>query len=263
MINVLFNRVLEPESLDMNFNWIAIAAVCVGATSALAAEEARPKPKAHVTRTIEGWTIQVDERLVDGGDAAEIGKTALALITNRLADIKLAVAADKLERLQQVTIWLDRTHGGLRPAQYHPSAGWLKANGYDERLAKCVHIPDAADFVSRGHQRVQPWSVMHELAHAYHDQVLDFENPEIKAVWEQVKQSERFESVLHINGRKTRHYALVNQKEFFAEMSESYLGTNDFFPFNRAELKQDEPEVYALLARIWDAEKPNPAEPAK
>ncbi len=238
----------------MKSNCIAIVTVCLVATVAPAAEESRPKPVTHVTRTIEGWSIQVDERLFDGADA-EIGKTALALIGNRLADIKLAVAADKLERLQKMTIWLDRTHGDLRAAQYHPSVGWLKSHGYDERLAKCVHIPDAADFVSRGHQRVQPWSVMHELAHAYHDQVLDFENPEIKAMWEQVKQSGRFDHVLHINGHKTRHYALTDQKEFFAEMSESYLGTNDFFPFNRAELKQDEPEVYLLLAKIWDGAK--------
>ena len=233
---------------------IVIVMAILVATSAFAAEESRPKPAKHVSRAIEGWTIQVDERLVEGTDA-EIGKTALALIGNRLADIKLAVAADKLVRLQAVTIWLDRTHGDLRAAQYHPSVGWLKSHGYDERLAKCVHIPDAVDFISRGHQRVQPWSVMHELAHAYHDQVLDFENSEIKAAWEQVKESGRFEQVLHINGHKTRHYALTNQKEFFAEMSESYLGTNDFFPFNRAELKQDEPEVYSLLAKIWDGAK--------
>lgn len=244
-------RAISPQGL---VRCIATVSVGLAVIASAAADDSRPKPTSHVTRKIEGWSIQVDERLIDGTDA-EIGKTALALIANRLADIKLAVAADKLERLQQVTIWLDRSHGDLKAAQYHPSAGWLKAHDFDERLAKCVHIPDAASFISRGHQRVQPWSVMHELAHAYHDQVLDFEDPKIMAVWEQVKQTGRFESVLHINGHKTRHYALTDQKEFFAEMSESYLGTNDFFPFNRAELKQSEPEVHALLARIWDDAK--------
>jgi hypothetical protein len=32
---------------------------------------------------------------------------------------------------------------------------------------------------------------------------------------------------LHIGGRMTKHYALPDQKEFFAEMSESFLATND------------------------------------
>ena len=32
--------------------------------------------------------------------------------------------------------------------QYHPSAGWLRGNGYTEELEKCVHIPDAARFAN-------------------------------------------------------------------------------------------------------------------
>ena len=51
--------------------------------------------------------------------------------------------------------------------------------------------------------------------------------------------------------RMTKHYALTDQKEFFAEMSESFFGMNDFFPFNRAELKQEEPALFELLCEIW------------
>jgi hypothetical protein len=64
---------------------------------------------------------------------------------------------------------------------------------------------------------------------------------------------------LPYDGRRLRHYALTDQKEFFAEMTESYFGVNDFFPFNRAELKEAEPAIYALLRDIWEAppkEKP-------
>jgi hypothetical protein len=50
-----------------------------------------------------------------------------------------------------------------------------------------------------------------------------------------------------------RHYALTNHKEFFAEMTESYFGVNDFFPFNRAELRESEPEIYALLRDVWES----------
>jgi Mlc titration factor MtfA (ptsG expression regulator) len=93
--------------------------------------------------------------------------------------------------------------------------------------------------------------VLHELAHAYHDQVLDFENPEIQAAWKRFKESGRYESVLQIDGRMERHYGLTDPKEFFAEMSEAYFGMNDFFPFNRAELKREEPELFSLLLKIW------------
>jgi hypothetical protein len=48
-----------------------------------------------------------------------------------------------------------------------------------------------------------------------------------------------------------RHYALTDQKEFFAEMSESYFGMNDFFPFDRRELKREEPEIFKVLEDVW------------
>jgi hypothetical protein len=44
---------------------------------------------------------------------------------------------------------------------------------------------------------------------------------------------------------------MTNEKEFFAEMTECYFGVNDFFPFTNAELRDAEPEIYALLAQIW------------
>lgn len=219
-------------------------------TASAKAQEPPAIPKSHTVRVIEGWNVHIDERLLSGPDKG-LGDIALRILANRLYDITLIVAEDKVARLRKVPIWLDRTHGKLRPAQYHPSAGWLKGNGYSAALARAVHIPNAADFVSIRHQGVQPWSVMHELAHAYHDQELGFQNAEILAAWERFRNSGKGVSVLHINGKKTKHYALTTQMEFFAEMTESYFGQNDFFPFNRAELRTEEPEIYALLLKIW------------
>lgn len=215
-----------------------------------AAPSGPAKPAGHVGQSVEGWTVQVDNRLLDGSDR-ELGARALRLLANRLFDIRLVLPADQVARLQQVPIWLDRTHGGLRSAQYHPSAGWLKAHGYDEALARCVHIPDAAEFASLGHQRVQPWSVLHELAHAYHDQVLGFEHAELQAAWEKFRDGGRYRHALHIDGGPVPHYALTDPKEFFAEMTEAFFGVNDFFPFNRAELKREEPRLFELLETLW------------
>jgi hypothetical protein len=71
------------------------------------------------------------------------------------------------------------------------------------------------------------------------------------AAWERLVAGGRYRSVLHISGNKRPHYGLVNAKEFFAEMTESYFGRNDFFPFNSAELRREEPELFRLLAKIW------------
>jgi hypothetical protein len=97
----------------------------------------------------------------------------------------------------------------------------------------------------------QPWVVLHELAHAYHDQVLGFEEPRVLKAYEAFKQSGHGDAALRFDGARVRHYGLTDQKEFFAEMTESYFGLNDFFPFNRAELMSAEPAIYELMKGIW------------
>lgn len=220
------------------------------ATAALPPSTEPEKPTSHTVRKIEGWTIRVDNRLLTPAHEAT-GKAALKYLEAKLSDIVIVVPADRVEKLRKVTIVLDLSHGKLVPMQYHPSAGWLKSNGYSEDLARCVHLPRAADLATPRNIREQPWAILHELAHAYHDQFLGFENPRIAEVYEKYKKSGHGEKSLLYDGRRVRHYGLTNPKEFFAEMTEAYFGSNDFFPFNRAELKESEPEIYELMTAVW------------
>lgn len=215
-----------------------------------------PKPTAHIAREIEGWNVLVDDRLLQPPND-DLGARALRFLESRLADINAVVPREPLLKLRAVTIVLDLTHGKLRSMQYHPDAGWLKANGYSASLEKCVHIPEAADLTTPRNIREQPWVVLHELAHAYHDQVLGFDEPRIRAAYERYKRSGRGDAALLHDGTRAPHYGLTDEKEFFAEMTESYFGMDDFFPFNRAELMTAEPEIHELMKSIWE---PRPAE---
>jgi len=209
-----------------------------------------PKPLSHTIKKVHGWTVRVDDRLLKAPNEV-LGCRALELLEAKLNDIEYVVTKDRLDKLQSTTIVLDLTHGRLRAMQYHPSATWLEAQGYSKELAKCVHICDATDFARARQVNEQPWVVLHELAHAYHDQVLGFEDPGILKAYQKFKQDGHGDTVLLYDGTQTRHYALTDAKEFFAEFTETYFGLNDFFPFNRAELKTAEPEIYALISSIW------------
>lgn len=224
--------------------------LALAAAGPVAADPA--KPVSRTAKAVEGWTVRVDDRLLTGPDA-EAGVRALRFLEAKLADVKVVVPADKVKRLQEVPIVLDLTHGGLGPMQYHPSADWLTGHGYAADLAKCVHLPRAADVATPRNVREQPWCILHELTHAYHDRVLGFDDPRVKEAFETYKKSGRGETALRHDGRRVRHYALTDHKEFFAEMTECYFGSNDFFPFNRAELKDAEPEVYELMKQVWEA----------
>lgn len=218
-------------------------------TSTFAAEKPA-LPTAYTQRNVEGWNVRVDDRLLKG-PGAEIGTRALKLLDARLVAIATVVPEKALAKLRAVTIELDLDYGGLSPMQYHPDVDWLKENGYSENLVKCVHIPEADDFLSPYDNQRMPWVVLHELAHAYHNQVIGFEEPRVRAAWEKFRASGKYESVLMSNGKTAKHYGLTDEKEFFAEMTEAYFGSNDFYPFVAGELKQAEPEIFALMAEIW------------
>ncbi len=207
-------------------------------------------PTAHTTRDIEGWSVRVDDRLLKG-EGAVLGERAVKLLTARLVAITVVVPEKALAKLREITIELDLDYGDLRIMQYHPDADWLKDHGYSETLARCVHIPDAEQFLSPFENHRMPWVVLHELAHGYHDQVLGFDDERVTAAWKKFCDSGKYKSVLTSPGPMREHYALNNAKEFFAEMTESYFGSNDFYPFVAGELKRDEPEIFALMAEIW------------
>lgn len=207
-------------------------------------------PTAFTNRNLEGWNVRIDDRLLSG-DSAAVGEQALKVLTAKLVDITLIVPAAPLAKLRSVTIEIDLNYGPLSSMQYHGEVDWLKENGYRENLAKCVHIPIADHLMSPTENRRMPLVILHELSHAFHDQFLGFDEPRVKAAWEKFRDSGKYKNVLTSPGYRRDHYGLTNQMEFFSEMTESYFGSNDFFPFVAGELKETEPTIYALMSEIW------------
>lgn len=209
-----------------------------------------PAPEGdYESRTVEGWTVHVGRPLLN--EQAALGRDALRLLEVKLYDITRVVPAKACAELRKVPIYLCMQEGtkGAGGAEYHPSAEWLKKNGYNPDKAKAVEIGDAARFLK--FSIPQPSVLLHELSHAYHDRVLGFEHPGIQAAYAAAVEGKKYESVLHINGSKKRHYALTDHKEYFAESCEAWFGTNDFYPFVRAELQEVDPQICEVLAEVW------------
>lgn len=203
-----------------------------------------------VEKQIEGWTVAVDPKLL-AEENKEIADRAFEALANHLQRVKYIVPEDRLAKLQKLRIWLELNNPVLGNMQYHPGRGWLLANKHDPRLVKHVHIPRARQLYDPKMWAKHPYVVLHELAHSYHDQVLSFDHPEIVAAYDDVKKKKIYEEVLLYTGRKVRHYGLNNHKEYFAESTEAYFGVNDFYPFVRAELKQHDPTMYAIMEKFW------------
>ena len=172
-------------------------------------------------------------------------------LSTQLYRITHIVPDEPLAKLRKVTIWMHLNDPSTTCMAYHPAPEWLSEHGANPAMAKGIEIANAKNFVSWTYE--QPWMVLHELAHAYHDQFIKggFESPAVKDVWTTAMESKRYDEVLHWDGKKIRHYAKTNQMEFFAECTEAYFGQNDFYPFVIAELKTFDPEAFKLMRSIW------------
>ncbi len=216
-------------------------------SSSFAVQKPERGPDGYVTREIEGFTVQVERSLANPKD--ELGRETLLLLAAKLLDVRRAVPKPALVTLREVTIWLDRNDPQFPCAVYHPSVDWLRENKSDPRKARAVHISNAKNFLEWTGE--QPAMVLHELAHAFHDRMSTNDRAQIDAAHKRAALSKTYDEVLRANGTDARHYALENPSEFFAESSEAYFGTNDFYPYVKAELVRHDAETAKLMGELW------------
>jgi len=201
---------------------------------------------------IEGWRVLVNGQF-RRQDPTLCSET-LKLLGFQLYQVTRKVPAGPLAKLRKVTLWVEAAEPHHPCMAYHPNAGWLRDHGMNPEKARCVEVANARNFLSWTLD--QPWMVLHELAHAYHDQFLGgYENPEIRAQFDRAMKAKLYDAVPRISGKTERAYAAVNPMEYFAETSEAFFGTNDFYPFVRSELKHHDPQMFQLLERLWEFEK--------
>jgi hypothetical protein len=176
---------------------------------------------------------------------------ALELLQVQLEEIVRLLSAPALARLRQVPLWLSPEYPGIPPkAEYHVAAAWLRAHGRDPAMAKAVEFTNVRIFDAE--VRRMPVFVLHELAHAYHDQVLGHAHAGIRQAYEAAKAGGAYDRVERqdAQGRRSfgRAYALTTPQEYVAEGTEAFFGRNDFLPYDRAELRRHDPALFALLA---------------
>ncbi len=224
----------------------------------------------HQSKSIEGWTVLVSDQLLEKEKAAT--ERALELLTVQLKEITRVVPAAAVVELRKVPLWFSPQYPGVQQrAEYHPGAGWLRDNKRNPAMEKAVEFTNVRIF-ERETKRM-PNFALHELAHAYHDRVLPkgFGNEEIKAAFKNAKAKGLYEKVEQRfgNGRsaRVRAYAITNPMEYFAESTEAFFSTNDFFPFTRKQLEKHDPQMFALLKTLWSRtadgkpSKPAPHDP--
>ncbi len=198
---------------------------------------------------VDGWTVYVQPEVQRHPKEA---RQAYLLVEQQLSLISRVLKSDQRNLLRRVSVIVDWESSSGSTCRYLTSRRWLEQNGYDPNKVGMVEISSIPRFIDQV-VRVQGFVLMHELAHAYHHRVIGADNADIKAAYEAAVKSRLYEQVPQSTsgGRKAPHPCLIDHREFFAEMSMTYLYVGRAYPFNRNQLAQYDPNTYQLMKSIW------------
>ncbi|MBJ01958.1 MAG: hypothetical protein CMK00_03710 [Planctomycetes bacterium] len=198
------------------------------------------------TVLLRGWTVHIGPDL---SREPELRGPVLELLEAKLREVDTRLPSEVVTRLRQVPFRMHLDRKGCPGGVYHPSAEWLADHDLDPAWAGGIEFGHARNFLSWVH--TQPSFVMHELTHAWHHQVLGYDHTGLLSAYTEAKDQGIYAEVLYVHGERKPAYALNNVQEYFAEASEAWWGTNDFYPFVRAELIEHDPRLAQLLAEVW------------
>lgn len=198
--------------------------------------------------SLQGFKIIINSKIAEKADT----KTALELLSKDLEKIATIVKPKQLNLIKQVPIWIEIKHLTGKAMWYHKHKEWVISNGYPAEAAKSVEINNVRNYIDWQAQN-QPFMILHELAHAYHDLYLSAEMKEkITNAYNNAVISKKYDNVPYSLGGNRRAYALDTEDEYFAELTEAYLGENDYYPYNRQQLKDFDPTAYKIMQAAWD-----------
>lgn len=201
------------------------------------------EPRSNYTeKTLVGSKVIIHNSLLEGGEHAEVGAKAIQNLIEAMKRLKAWMPADRWADFLKVTHWLEwnSTRGPWGPTsayQYHPGRDWLTDMDFHPGKHKCVEWGNALS-LSKRNADATVTVLLHELAHAYHDQFLTFDHEEIWAAYHRC-----------VNGTAypERDWVKADHKEFFAGVTTRYFGRKD----ERDAVVQRDPVLAKELRKIW------------
>ncbi len=216
------------------------------------------KVEGYQRHLIEGFTVMVSTEAGEGvvKDAELKPMDVLAL---EFATLKKVLLPKQVEALQKVPVWVEWDEyqtlsngrvGRALAVYYGGSQLGLLKDKKNPFKSKCVTVL-SLKLLTEMHQPKRENNslvVLHEYAHAVHDQLLGFDHAGIKAAYKQALERKLYDKA---------QYVSTNEAEFFAEVTCAYYDQLNYYPKTRDDLKKHDPATHQLLESIWGtARKP-------
>ena len=214
------------------------------------------KVEGYKRHLIEGFTVMMSTEAGEGEiKDAELKPMDVLALEFRI--MKKVMPIKQIELLQKITIWAEwddfqsvgNGREGRALATYY---GGSQLNLSNEKKnpfkSKCVTIHSLKILTEQHQPKVDNQSlvVLHEFAHAVHDQLLGFDHDGIKAAYRQAMERKLYDKA---------QYVSTNEAEFFAELTCAYYDQLQHYPKTREELKKHDPATHKLLESVWGTAK--------
>jgi Ricin-type beta-trefoil lectin domain-like len=209
-------------------------------------DEAETKMEDFNARFLHGFKVMVKK----GTEKQEKTVEIIAILDKKLKEITNALKPKHLDLLKKVPIWLQFRKTNVVLAWYHLSEDWLVNHGYPAQMVNSVEVPDIQAFI-RFEKDLKYNTILHEFGHAYHNTLTKELKEKIITAYENAKKSGKYRQVENFQGHKEAHYAMVNDHEYFAELTVAFFGHGYYVPFTREELKVFDPMGYQLMLETW------------
>lgn len=215
----------------------------------------KPAIPGYFARKIHGFNVLVSRMAYDQSD--ELDRRPLGYLETEFARIAELLPPDKLKALARVMIWVEWDHTIPEDIRtygvYYGGAGeGLYAKGVDPRKARSVCLLSLKTaYKLRAEGKSKKLVILHELAHAVHDQYIGLKNPVVANAYDQAMARRLYDKVRHIDLTEREGYAATNEAEYFAELTCAYLDRLDYTPTNRDELKEHDSVGYELMMKTW------------
>ena len=195
---------------------------------------------------IKGWTVYVSPQL---RELRGYSRNMLKLLEYKLHLINIYMPDSSLDKLKTISIWLELENNAVPYMTYHNSKDALKAKGLNPDKLNSIEIGSSNNFARW--QEFQKYILLRYMAYAYYDKYLQDQKSQIDSAYGKILNDGKYTSVLRFDGKKVRHPALNDAKEYFARMTESYYGLSDHYPFIQFELHQYDPDTCDLMTKLW------------
>jgi hypothetical protein len=201
---------------------------------------------------LAGFTVIVSDEVLNA-DTANLKRKPLECLELELKNVVALMNTKAADALRKVPIWAEWNEvagvaNGRQGQAYAVYYGGNQINMLAKNMnplkAKCVVLLLTKTLTRNYQEKDRPETLvlLHELAHAVHDQLLGNNSPAVKAAYQQAMARKLYDKSLYI---------ATNEHEFFAEASCAYLDRLDYFPKNREDLKKHDPETFKFLDTVW------------